>query len=113
MSLGQEAERVESATDGRLTITTIAMPPNNSSIPPISCTTPMRSVNMPYDRKFPVGKLDKALDEAASISWTVVSMKDDWTAIFPLHAILTECGPEPMFSGCSQIIWFHSHVIRF
>lgn len=53
-----------------------------------------------YDRKFPVGKLDKALDEAASISWTVVSMKDDWTAIFPLLAILTECGPEPMFSGC-------------
>ena len=27
-----------------------------------------------YDRKFPVGKLDKALDEAASISWTVVSI---------------------------------------
>jgi len=37
---------------------------------------------MPYDRKFPVGKLDKVLDEAASISWTVVSMKEDWTAIF-------------------------------
>jgi hypothetical protein len=27
MSLGQEAEKVESATDGRLTVTTIAMPP--------------------------------------------------------------------------------------
>jgi hypothetical protein len=26
MSLGQEAEKVESATDGRLTVTTIAIP---------------------------------------------------------------------------------------
>src|SRR5215472_16744549 len=32
MSLGQEAERVESATDGS-TVTTIAMPPKNSSTP--------------------------------------------------------------------------------
>jgi hypothetical protein len=36
-----------------------------------------------YDRKSPVGKFDKALDEAAAVGWTVVSMKDDWTAIFP------------------------------
>ena len=42
MSLGQEAERVESATGGSLTVTTIAMPPKNSSTPPISSTIPMR-----------------------------------------------------------------------
>jgi hypothetical protein len=36
-----------------------------------------------YDRKSPVGKLDKALDEADANGWTVVSMKDDWAAIFP------------------------------
>ena len=27
--------------------------------------------------------LDKALDEAAADSWTVVSMKNDWRSIFP------------------------------
>ena len=32
----------ESATDGSLTVTTIAMPPKNSSTPPISSTIPMR-----------------------------------------------------------------------
>ena len=36
-----------------------------------------------YDRKSPVGKLDKALDEAGANGWTVVSMKDDWATIFP------------------------------
>jgi phosphoglycolate phosphatase-like HAD superfamily hydrolase len=36
-----------------------------------------------YDRKSKVGKLDKALDEAATDGWTVVSMKDDWQVIFP------------------------------
>jgi phosphoglycolate phosphatase-like HAD superfamily hydrolase len=36
-----------------------------------------------YDRKSPVGKLDKALDEAAAKGWTVVSMKDDWKTIYP------------------------------
>jgi hypothetical protein len=36
-----------------------------------------------YDRKSPVGRLDKALDEADANGWTVVSMKDDWAAIFP------------------------------
>jgi hypothetical protein len=29
-----------------------------------------------------VGKLDKALDEAKAIGWTVVSMKNDWKKIF-------------------------------
>lgn len=36
-----------------------------------------------YDRQSHVGKLDKALDEAAVKKWTVVSMKDDWREIFP------------------------------
>jgi phosphoglycolate phosphatase-like HAD superfamily hydrolase len=36
-----------------------------------------------YDRQSHVGKLDKALDEAASRGWTVVDMKSDWKTIFP------------------------------
>jgi phosphoglycolate phosphatase-like HAD superfamily hydrolase len=36
-----------------------------------------------YDRKSPIGTLDKGLDEAAAKGWTVVSMKDDWKTIFP------------------------------
>ena len=35
-----------------------------------------------YDRKSAVGKLDKALDAAASNGWLVVSMKDDWKRVF-------------------------------
>ena len=36
-----------------------------------------------YDRTSKIGKLDKALDEAAARSWTVVSMKADWKTVFP------------------------------
>jgi hypothetical protein len=36
-----------------------------------------------YDRESHIGKLDKALDEAKSKGWTVVSMKDDWAKVFP------------------------------
>ena len=36
-----------------------------------------------YDRVSPMGKLDKALDEAKERGWTVVSMKNDWKTIFP------------------------------
>ncbi len=35
-----------------------------------------------YDRKSPIGTLDKAWDEAVAKGWTVVSMKDDWKTIF-------------------------------
>lgn len=35
-----------------------------------------------YDRKSLFGKLDRALDEATTKGWTVVSMKDDWNKIF-------------------------------
>jgi hypothetical protein len=36
-----------------------------------------------YDRKSPVGTLDKALDAAMANGWTVVDMKNDWKRIFP------------------------------
>ncbi|WP_129645242.1 HAD family hydrolase [Peristeroidobacter agariperforans] len=35
-----------------------------------------------YDRQSPVGKLDKALDEARRQQWLVVDMKRDWLRIF-------------------------------
>ena len=31
-----------------------------------------------YDRNSPIGRLDKALDEAVRRNWTVVDMKNDW-----------------------------------
>ena len=36
-----------------------------------------------YDRQAHVGRLDKAWVEAKAKGWTIVSMKDDWAAIFP------------------------------
>jgi phosphoserine phosphatase len=36
-----------------------------------------------YDRKSPVGRLDRGLDEAGKRGWVVVSMKKDWKRIFP------------------------------
>jgi phosphoglycolate phosphatase-like HAD superfamily hydrolase len=36
-----------------------------------------------YDRTSHIGKLDKALDEAAAKGWTVVDMKTDWKSVFP------------------------------
>jgi hypothetical protein len=36
-----------------------------------------------YDRESLVGRLDKALDEAPQRGWTVVSIKNDWSKIFP------------------------------
>lgn len=36
-----------------------------------------------YDRKSHIGRLDKALDEAATRKWIVVDMKRDWLTIFP------------------------------
>ncbi|MCI0675600.1 MAG: haloacid dehalogenase-like hydrolase, partial [Phycisphaerales bacterium] len=40
-----------------------------------------------YDRQSHIGKLDKALDEAAAKGWTVVDMKNDWRTIFPAPSI--------------------------
>jgi phosphoserine phosphatase len=36
-----------------------------------------------YDRGSKIGGLDVALDEAEARGWTVISMRDDWSAIFP------------------------------
>jgi phosphoglycolate phosphatase-like HAD superfamily hydrolase len=36
-----------------------------------------------YDRKSPIGHLDKALDEAQARGWTVVSIKNDFKQVFP------------------------------
>lgn len=36
-----------------------------------------------YDRKSPVGTLDKALDEATANGWTVVDMAQDWNVVWP------------------------------
>lgn len=36
-----------------------------------------------YDRESSIGRLDKALDEAARHGWTVVDMKRDWKQVFP------------------------------
>ncbi|RTZ42409.1 haloacid dehalogenase-like hydrolase [Candidimonas sp. SYP-B2681] len=36
-----------------------------------------------YDRESKVGKLDKALDEARTKQWVVISMKNDWKCIYP------------------------------
>jgi phosphoglycolate phosphatase-like HAD superfamily hydrolase len=36
-----------------------------------------------YDRESPVGRLDKALDEAPRRGWLVVDMKKDWGKVFP------------------------------
>lgn len=38
-----------------------------------------------YDRQSPVGRLDKALDEATAKGWTVVDMKRDWKTVFPFE----------------------------
>jgi len=35
-----------------------------------------------YDRSSPIGRLDKALNEAQAKDWTVVDMKQDWRVIY-------------------------------
>ncbi|MGH7680575.1 MAG: HAD family hydrolase [Candidatus Eiseniibacteriota bacterium] len=39
-----------------------------------------------YDRGSPIGKLEKALDEAPSRGWTLVDMKTDWKRIYAFDA---------------------------
>ena len=36
-----------------------------------------------YDRQSHVGRLDKGLDEGPKRGWTIVSMKNDWSRIYP------------------------------
>ena len=38
-----------------------------------------------YDRSSSIGRLDKALDEAQAMGWTVVDMKRDWKVIYPFE----------------------------
>lgn len=38
-----------------------------------------------YDRQSPVGRLDKAWDEAVRHKWTIVDMKNDWKVIYPFE----------------------------
>jgi len=38
-----------------------------------------------YDRQSPVGRLDKAWDEAVRRDWLVVDMKRDWKVVFPFE----------------------------
>ena len=38
-----------------------------------------------YDRKSPIGRLDKALDDARAKAWTVTDMKKDWKRVFPFE----------------------------
>lgn len=38
-----------------------------------------------YDRQSPVGRLDKAWDEAVRRKWAVVDMKNDWKVIYPFE----------------------------
>jgi phosphoglycolate phosphatase-like HAD superfamily hydrolase len=38
-----------------------------------------------YDRNSPIGRLDKAWDEAARRGWIVVDMKADWKVIYPFE----------------------------
>jgi phosphoserine phosphatase len=38
-----------------------------------------------YDRASPIGRLDKAWNEAAERGWTIIDMKQDWKVIFPFE----------------------------
>jgi len=38
-----------------------------------------------YDRQSAIGRLDKALDQAAQKKWLVVDMKRDWKIVFPFQ----------------------------
>ena len=38
-----------------------------------------------YDRKSPIGTLNKALDEAIARGWTVTNMKTEWKKVFPFE----------------------------
>ncbi len=46
-----------------------------------------------YDRQSSIGKLDAALDEAATKKWVVVDMKKDWKTIYPAPAAPAPAAP--------------------
>jgi len=39
-----------------------------------------------YDRNSPIGRLDKAWDEAIRRHWIVADMKNDWKVIYPFES---------------------------
>jgi hypothetical protein len=39
-----------------------------------------------YDRQSKIGRLDKALDAADKLGWTVVDMKEEWKVIYPFDS---------------------------
>ncbi len=39
-----------------------------------------------YDLQSPIGRLDKALNEARKKGWLVVDMKRDWKVVFPFES---------------------------
>jgi hypothetical protein len=39
-----------------------------------------------YDRESPVGRLDRALDQAQAQGWTVVDMAREWRIVYPWEA---------------------------
>jgi hypothetical protein len=43
-----------------------------------------------YDRDSHIGTLDKGLDDAPANGWIVVSMKDDWSTVFPITSTDTK-----------------------
>ena len=47
-----------------------------------------------YDRNDKLQQLDKAWDEAIARGWTVVSMKNDWTTVYPAAAAAAPAGNE-------------------
>jgi heat shock protein HslJ len=60
-----------------------------------------------YDRDSHVGRLEKALDEAKSRGWTVVSMKDDWRTIFPK----VDTGGNAMLDGSWRLVTLNGKPI--
>ena len=38
-----------------------------------------------YDRESHIGRLDKGLDEAQNIGWTLVDMMKDWKVVYPFN----------------------------
>jgi hypothetical protein len=49
---------------------------------PSSCNHTDAAREWAYDRNSSIGRLDKALDAARAMGWTVVDMKNDWSKIF-------------------------------
>ena len=71
-----------------------------------------------YDRKFPIGRLDKAWDEAVRRGVDVVDMKNDWKVIYPFDLEVMQRGRPHRTSGaCNDRLriggwWRHSNNPR-